>query len=225
MQKLYLTNFLKDIKDSWIVFFENEFKKDYFVLLDKFIENEYNTKTIYPTQESIFRAFTFFEVNETKLVILGQDPYQTEGMADGLSFSTKLSIKPKSLANIFKEIKKDFNIDRQRYDLSDIASQNVLLLNTILTVEKNKSLSHVNKGWEIFTNNLITFLSENNPDVIYLLMGNNAITKESLIKNYYQIIKTSHPSPFSYRLNFENKGIFKKINDYLLDKNLKEIIW
>lgn len=225
MKNIYLNNFIKDVKKSWLVFFEKEFKEDYFISLDSFIKNEYESKIIFPSKENIFRAFSFFEVNDTKLVMLGQDPYQTEGMADGLSFSTKLDVKPKSLANIFKELKKDFSIDRNKYDLSDIASQGVLLLNTILTVEKNKSLSHANKGWEIFTNNLLTFLSNENKDVIYLLMGNNAIAKESLINHFYKIIKTSHPSPFSYRLNFENKGVFKKINNSLIEKNKKQIIW
>lgn len=222
---MFLDKFTFEVKPSWKTFFEQEFKKEYFINLNNFIEEEYKHKTIYPSINNIFRAFTFFEVNETNLVILGQDPYQIENMADGLSFSTQLKIKPKSLSNIFKEIKNDFNIDRTNYDLSDIAKQNVLLLNTILTVEKNKSLSHSKKGWEIFTNNVIKYLSENNHNVIYLLMGNNAISLKHLISHSLHIFETSHPSPFSYRKNLQGLNVFKNINELLVTNNKKAIIW
>ncbi|BAC43998.1 uracil-DNA glycosylase [Malacoplasma penetrans HF-2] len=222
---MYLNKFISEVKDSWKEFFEQEFEKEYFHSLDSFIEQEYKNKTIYPLTSNIFRAFTFFAVSETNLVIIGQDPYQTEDMADGLAFSTQLKVKPRSLSNIFKELKNDFNIDRTNYDLSDIAKQNVLLLNTILTVEKNKSFSHSNKGWEIFTNNAIKYLSETNPNVIYLLMGNNAISLKPLISKSLAIFETSHPSPFSYRKSLMNSKVFKEINKALITNNKKAIIW
>ncbi|MDE5841455.1 MAG: uracil-DNA glycosylase, partial [Malacoplasma sp.] len=218
---MFLKKYLGKVKNSWLPFFENEFKKDYFIELNNFLEKEYSNKRIFPNPNNIFKAFTFFEIFETSLVIIGQDPYQTPNMADGLAFSTKLNIKPKSLSNLFKEIKKDLNIDRTSYDLSDIANQNVLLLNRILTVESDLSLSHAEKGWELFTNNLISYLSKQNTKIIYLLMGNKAISLKPLLFDYLAVFETSHPSPFSYRINLENKQIFKKINEQLIKANKK----
>ncbi|MDE5949791.1 MAG: uracil-DNA glycosylase [Malacoplasma sp.] len=222
---MFLQKYLSRVKKSWLPFFNNEFKKEYFIKLNVFLEKEYQNKVIFPKPDNIFNAFTFFELEDTNLVIIGQDPYQTPNMADGLAFSTKLNIQPKSLSNLFKEIKKDFNINRTNYDLSDIASQNVLLLNRILTVESNLSLSHAEKGWETFTNNLILYLSIKNQHIIYLFMGNKAISLKPLLFNYLKVFETSHPSPFSYRINLEDKQIFKKINEQLIKANKKPIKW
>lgn len=222
---MFLLNCLNKVKKSWIPFFKEESQKDYFIKLNNFLEKEYYYKNIFPKPNDIFNALTFFEIFETNLVILGQDPYQTPNMADGLAFSTKLNVKPKSLANLFKEIEKDFNIKRTNYDLSDIASQNVLLLNRILTVESNLSLSHADKGWETFTSNLISYLSKHNLNIVYLLMGNKAISLKPLLFKYLAVIETSHPSPFSYRINLENKKIFQRINEELVKANKKPIQW
>lgn len=217
--------YFNNIKKSWYSFLDNEFKKEYFSNLLIFLDNEYNTKIIYPNKKQLFRCFSYFDIEETRLVILGQDPYHVENMADGLAFSTNLKICPKSLCNIFKELDKDFAIKRTNFDLTNIAKQGVLLLNTILTVEKSKPLSHKSKGWEIFTQNLLEFISTKNKNIIYLLMGNNAISYKVNIKNSLGIFETSHPSPYSYHINLKNSSTFKKINNLLVENNIKPIDW
>lgn len=215
-----------NLKTNWKKIIEEESQKDYFKKLEIFLISEYQNNNIYPSFKDIFRCFDFFDFNETSLVILGQDPYHIKNMADGLAFSTKLKIKPKSLINIFKELKDDLGIDRSNCDLSDIAKQNVLLLNTCLTVKENKPLSHNNKGWEIFTDNIIKLIDAKLNNVIFLLMGNNAIKKsELIINNKNNIITTSHPSPFSYRISFKGSKVFSKINSLLLSMNKNPIIW
>lgn len=221
----FLTNSLINVKQSWKSFLNEEFKKDYFYSLQQKIEQEYNSEIVYPKKEDIFRCLTFFEIQDTNLVILGQDPYHVENMADGLAFSTKLNIVPKSLNNIFKELENDFNIKRTNCDLTDIASQNVLLLNTILTVQKNHPLSHKGYGWEILTKNLINHLSKENKTVIYLLMGKNAWEYEKYINNSLKIIKTSHPSPFSYRISLQGSKTFLTINNILKENNKQVLKW
>lgn len=215
-----------NVKTNWKEFIINQSQQEYFKTLVEFLNVEYKTKNVYPKIENIFRCFDFFDYDKTKLVVLGQDPYHIKDMADGLAFSTQLKIKPKSLINIFKEIKNDFNIDRNNCDLSDIAEQGVLLLNTCLTVVEKNPLSHNNKGWEIFTDNVIKFIDQNVDNVIFLLMGNNAIQKEKLIiNNKNNIIKTSHPSPFSYAKSLKNSKTFYSINNILLSMHKKPIIW
>lgn len=215
-----------NVNTNWKDFINNQTQQEYFCALVEFLNSEYQSKNIYPKKENVFRCFNFFDYQNTKLVILGQDPYHIPNMADGLAFSTQLSIRPKSLINIFKEIKNDFNIDRNNCDLSDIAKQGVLLLNTCLTVVENKPWSHNNKGWEIFTDNVIKFIDNNVDNVIFLLMGNNAFKKEALIvNNKKHIIKTSHPSPFSYAKSLKGSKTFYTINNMLLSMNKKPIIW
>lgn len=215
-----------NLKTNWKEIILKESKKDYFKKLDNFLTKEYQENNIYPKKENIFRCFDFFDFEKTSLVILGQDPYHIKDMADGLAFSTQLNIKPKSLINIFKELNEDLKINRSNCDLSDIAKQNVLLLNTCLTVKENKPLSHNNKGWEIFTDNIIKYIDSNLNNVIFLLMGNNAIQKSNLIiNNKKNILTTSHPSPFSYRISFKGSKVFSKINSLLLSMNKTTIIW
>lgn len=215
-----------NLKTNWKEIIEIETKKDYFKKLEEFILKEYQNNNVYPKKEDIFRCFDFFDFEKTSLVILGQDPYHIKNMADGLAFSTRLDIKPKSLINIFKELNNDLKINRVNCDLSDIAKQNVLLLNTCLTVRENKPLSHNNKGWEIFTDNIIRYIDSKLDNVIFLLMGNNAIKKSNLIiNNKNNILTTSHPSPFSYKISFEGSKVFSKINSLLLSMNKTIIIW
>lgn len=222
---MFLKNEIEKIKTNWKSFLIEETKKDYFIKLNSFIENEYSVNKVYPCKEAIFRCLTYFNFEQTKLVILGQDPYHIPNMADGLSFSTTLKKCPKSLKNIFNELKNDFGIDRLNYDLTDIAKQGVLLLNRVLTVQENKAFSHSNKGWEVLTNNLIYWLSKKNKNVIYLLMGKNAWEIQESINSSLMIFKTSHPSPFSYHLSFKNSNVFKKINDVLETNDLYPIKW
>lgn len=225
IKNMFLFNCIKDIDKTYKIFFESEFKKDYFILLDKKIEKEYQINKINPKYEDIFNAFKFCKLNDIKLVILGQDPYYVKNMADGLAFSTKLNICPKSLKNIFKEIEYDFNVERTNCDLTDIAKQGVLLLNTCLTVKENQAFSHKSFGWEIFSKNFIEYLSSNNKKIIYLLMGKSAWEYEKWIKNSLSIFKTSHPSPFSYHISLKKSSTFKKINDLLESNSMKKIIW
>lgn len=214
-----------NIKTDWKQVLINEFNKPYFSNLKNFVENEYKTKTIYPKIENIFRCFSFFNPQETKVVILGQDPYHTPNVADGLAFSTQSSVEPKSLANMFIELENDLHIKRTNFNLTDIAKQGVLLLNACLTVEKNKAFSHANKGWEIFTDNIIKYVNDNFTSVVYLLMGKSAQSKSILISKKENIIQTSHPSPFSCHISFFGSKVFSKINMLLNKNNYKEIIW
>lgn len=217
---------INNIQTSWKEKIVHESQKDYFKKLDNFVKSEYSSKKINPDFTNIFKCFEFFDFEKTKVVFLGQDPYHVEQMADGLSFSTKLKIKPKSLMNIFKELKDDLKIDRNNCDLTDIAKQGVLLLNTTLTVEVNKPLSHINQGWEVFTDEIIKTISKNLNNVIFVLMGNKAIEKKMIIDNKkHFIIQTSHPSPFSYHKSFKGSKIFSKINELLLSNNKETLIW
>ncbi len=214
-----------NIKTEWKQVVLHETTKRYFNNLQNFVNNEYKSKIIYPKAANIFRCFNYFEPWETKLVILGQDPYHTPNVADGLAFSTQTNAQPKSLANMFIELNNDLNIKRNNFDLSDIAKQGVLLMNTCLTVEARKAFSHTNKGWETFTDNIIKFINHNYPSVVYLLMGKNAQLKTQLITKKENIIVTSHPSPFSCHISFFGSKVFSKINILLNKNNNKKIVW
>lgn len=220
-----LKEIILNIKTNWKQVILQETKKQYFSQLQNFIDTEYRNKIIYPKIGDVFKCFNFFEPQDTKLVILGQDPYHTPNVADGLAFSTQSKTQPKSLANMFIELENDLQIKRTNFDLSDIAKQGVLLLNTCLTVEANKPLSHANKGWEIFTDNIIKFINANFPFVVYLLMGKNAQLKDELISKKENIIKTSHPSPYSCHISFFGSKVFSKINMLLNKNNNKKIVW
>lgn len=213
------------LSTTWNLFIENEQKKDYFLKLCKELDLLYKTNNMLPSIENIFRAFTFFDYDKTKVVILGQDPYHQKNMADGLAFSTKLDILPKSLSNIFKEIYLSVGINRKNANLEDWAMQGILLLNTILTVELDKPLSNKNIGWEIFTKHLIEFLDSKNKNVIYLLMGKNAAYYSHFIQNSKFVLKTNHPSPLSCHTNFFGSNVFKHINEILTTLNLSIINW
>lgn len=205
---------------------EEETKKDYFKLLQEFIDDEYENKIIYPKKEDIYNAFNYTDYDDVKVVILGQDPYHGENEAHGLSFSVKEHIKiPPSLKNIFKEL----NLDLGMYIpdngcLIKWAKQGVLLLNSVLTVEKDKPGSHRNKGWEIFTDNVIKKLNERNKPIVFILWGNYAKEKEKLITNHNHLkLISPHPSPFSARNGFFGCKHFSKTNDFLKQNNIKPI--
>ncbi len=215
------------INKKWDIVLEEEFKKDYFKKLGIFIKNEYKKKTIFPPYENIFDALRFTDYDDVKVVILGQDPYHGLGEAHGLSFSVKEGIKmPPSLLNIFKELKSDLGIERNQTDLTDWAKQGVLLLNSIMTVEQDKPLSHKNKGWEIFTDNIIGYLNQREKPVIFLLWGNFARSKKSLITNSrHKIIESAHPSPLSASRGFFGSKPFSKCNNYLEELGIEKINW
>lgn len=224
-----------NVDTTWSEIINAEFEKDYFKKLLHFINLEYDSnKIIYPEKDKIFRCFNFFNYNDLSVVILGQDPYYSKGMADGLAFSCSNGLTPKSLQNIFNEINRSLNVNRINPNLEDIAKQNVLLLNTCLTVEENLPMSHSKIGWEIFVDNVIKFINVKCNNVIFLLMGNNAFKKEKLITNNSHIIfKTSHPLPLSYKKGFKDQdkkafycsNVFKDINETLLRLGKNKLNW
>ena len=199
------------------------FKKFY-----KIIEKEYNTKTIFPPKDYIFNALKITPYSNTKVVIVGQDPYHGVGEAHGLSFSVQEGIKiPPSLQNIYKELKDDLNIPiHNKGDLTKWGKEGVLMLNAVLTVEKDKPASHRNMGWELLTDYIIKVLNQKEEPVVFILWGNFAKEKTKYITNpNHYIITSPHPSPFSARNGFFGSKPFSKTNNYLKSKNLKEIDW
>jgi uracil-DNA glycosylase len=199
------------------------FKKFY-----KIIEKEYNTKTIFPPKDYIFNALKLTPYSNTKVVIVGQDPYHGVGEAHGLSFSVQEGIKiPPSLQNIYKELKDDLNIPiHNKGDLTKWGKEGVLMLNAVLTVEKDKPASHRNMGWELLTDYIIKVLNQKEEPVVFILWGNFAKEKTKYITNpNHYIITSPHPSPFSARNGFFGSKPFSKTNNYLKSKNLKEIDW
>ncbi|MBE6139369.1 MAG: uracil-DNA glycosylase [Firmicutes bacterium] len=215
------------INKKWDVILKDEFKKEYFKNLGLFVKNEYKTKTVFPPYENIFDALRFTDYDEVKVVILGQDPYHGLGEAHGLSFSVKEGVRmPPSLLNIFKELYSDLGIKRTKSDLTDWAKEGVLLLNSIMTVVKDTPLSHKNKGWEIFTDTVISKLNEREEPVIFLLWGSFARSKKELITNKrHKIIESVHPSPLSASRGFFGSKPFSKINKYLKEFGKEEIKW
>ena len=215
------------INKKWDIVLKDELKKDYFKELGIFVKNEYKNKTIFPPYENIFDALKFTDYDNVKVVILGQDPYHGLGEAHGLSFSVHNGIKmPPSLLNIFKELKSDLGVNRISTDLTDWAKEGVLLLNSIMTVEMDKPLSHKNKGWEIFTDNIIRYLNDRDNPIVFILWGNFARSKKFLINNpIHRIIESAHPSPLSASRGFFGTKPFSRCNNYLKEFGLKEIKW
>lgn len=207
---------------------EEESKKDYYKKLHEFVINEYNTKTIFPPKEKIFNALKTTPYDKVRVVIIGQDPYHGIGEAHGMCFSVNPGIKiPPSLMNIYKELNRDLGckIPNNGY-LVKWANQGVLLLNSVLTVEKDKPASHQNKGWEIFTDRIIEELNKSQTPIVFLLWGNFAKQKARLITNKKHLILTSsHPSPFSVKYGFEGCSHFSKANKFLASNNLTPIDW
>ena len=215
------------VNNNWDIILKDEYEKEYFKNLLNYINEEYNNKTVYPLKENIFKALEYTDYNDIKVVILGQDPYHGEGEAQGLSFSIPNDIKiTPSLRNIFKELKNDLNIERTNTDLSDWAKQGVLLLNAILTVCKDTPLSHKDKGWEIFTDEIIKKINEREEPVVFILWGNYARSKKKLItnKNHY-IIESAHPSPLSASRGFFDSKPFSKTNNILISIKKESIRW
>ena len=216
------------IGNDWDLYLKDEYEKDYFKNLIKFIDNEYKTKTIYPKKCEIFNAFRFTNYKDTKVVILGQDPYHGENQAEGLSFSVKNCVrKPPSLQNIFKELESDLGIKfPTNNSLIPWAKEGVLLLNTVLTVEENKAASHKEQGWEIFTDEVIKILNEKTTPIVFILWGSFARSKKKYItNNIHYVIESAHPSPFSAYNGFFGSKPFSKTNEFLKSKGLKEINW
>lgn len=207
----------------WEKFIINEKKKDYFININNVIENK---NDYFPNYDDIFNAFYLTPYDKIKVVLIGQDPYHEEGQAHGLAFSVLNQKAPKSLQNIFKELKNDLGINRTNTDLTDWAKQGVFLINSTLTVKKHQANSHKNIGWNVFTDNVIKEIEKNNNVIIYILLGTFAQSKKKLItNNNHYIIETSHPSFFSCNKGFFGSKIFSKTNEILLKNNINPIIW
>ncbi|MBQ3352916.1 uracil-DNA glycosylase [Candidatus Saccharibacteria bacterium] len=213
--------------ESWKPFLKSEFDKPYFRELSDFLHEAYETKTIYPKKSLVFSAFTT-DLNEVKVVILGQDPYHTPGAAEGLAFSVPNSQPiPPSLVNIYKEIDNDIGHHANKTgSLRNWQKQGVLLLNTVLTVEAHKAGSHRGKGWEIFTTETIKYLNETRPHLVFILWGRDARNKKSLIDSTkHLILESPHPSPLSAYQGFFGNHHFSKTNAFLKSHGYNEIIW
>ena len=215
------------INKTWDKVLEPEFKQEYFKKLGIFVKQEYKNNSIFPPYNHIFDALKLTDYNEVKVVILGQDPYHGLGEAHGLSFSVRVGVRtPPSLRNIFKELEQDLGVKRTNTDLTDWAKQGVLLLNSILTVRQDHPLSHKDKGWEIFTDNIIKYLNQRLKPVIFILWGSFAKSKKALITNpQHIIIESPHPSPLSANRGFFGSKPFSKANNYLKKLNKEPIKW
>ena len=214
--------------NDWDLVLKDEINKEYFQKLLSFIKEEYNKKTIYPKQTEIFKAFRNTSYKDTKVVILGQDPYHGENEAEGLSFSVKVGVrKPPSLQNIFKELHDDLGCSIPEHgSLVSWSEEGVLLLNTVLTVEKDKPASHKDLGWENFTDEVIKKLNEKKEPVVFILWGSFAKSKKKFITNkIHYIIESTHPSPFSAYNGFFGSKPFSKTNNFLISKGIKPIDW
>ncbi len=216
------------IPNGWLNHLRKEIQEDYFLDLDKFVEYEYQTQTIFPPYEQIFNAFEYCSYDEVRVVIIGQDPYHGENQANGLAFSINEQVRiPPSLRNIYKEIAADLEHDiPQTGNLEHWARQGILLINATLTVRAHKAASHKNKGWEKFTTALIKKIAEEKENVVFLLWGAHAQKKgKEINKNKHCILESVHPSPLSAFRGFFGSKHFSKTNDYLRSKNLPEIKW
>ncbi len=215
--------------NSWKKVIDNEREKEYFKKLKLEIDKRYDTTTVFPEKKKIFNAFSKTPLENLKVVILGQDPYHGFGQAQGLSFSTPKDIKnPPSMVNIFKEIYSDLQRESSCLDgdLTPWAKEGVLLLNTILTVEEGKAKSHHNLGWEIFTDNIIKYISDNCNGIVFLLWGSPSIAKSKLIdKNKHHILTAPHPSPLSAYRGFFGCKHFSKTNKILKNMGKNQINW
>ena len=205
------------------------FKQDYYQQLLEFLEYESaHNKTIYPPKDQIFNAFDLSSFENTKVIILGQDPYHNEGQAHGLSFSVPKGVSiPPSLRNIYQELLSDLDITpSQSGNLTHWASQGVLLLNSVLTVEKNSPGSHAKSGWVDFTDTVIDILNEKKQNLVFLLWGAYAQKKAELIdQNKHLVLTAAHPSPFSAHKGFFGCKHFSQTNDYLKMHNQQTIDW
>ena len=215
------------LNQDWLNILNDSCIKNYFEKIIDNVNKKYMDKVIYPERDNIFRAFNLTPFDKVKVVIIGQDPYHGEGEANGLAFSLNDDVRiTPSLRNIFKELESDLKIKRENKDVSGWAKQGVLLLNAILTVEKDRPLSHKDLGWEKITDYIIKYISDYKEKVVFILWGNYAKEKKKLIDlNKHFIIESNHPSPLSASRGFFGSKPFSKTNDYLIKNNQSVIDW
>lgn len=217
-----------NIGNDWDGLLGGEFQSEYYLRLRSFLKREYATQTIYPDMHDIFNALRYTSYADTKVVILGQDPYHGEGQAHGLCFSVKKPVEaPPSLQNIFKEINSELGFPAPAHgELTQWAKQGVLLLNTVLTVRSGCPNSHKGMGWELFTDRVIELLNERDKPTVFLLWGANARAKRALLTNPAHLVLTAaHPSPLSAYNGFFGCGHFVKANEFLTAHGVSPIDW
>jgi len=214
--------------NEWDNLLKDEFLKPYYLELREFLKKEYATQTIYPHMNDIFNSLKYTSYSDVKAVILGQDPYHGPGQAHGLCFSVKKGVAPPpSLVNIFKELSSDLNIPMPEHgELTKWACEGVLLMNAVLTVREGEPNSHKGKGWEIFTDNVISLLNQREKPLVFILWGANARSKTKLITNpAHKILESAHPSPLSAYNGFFGCRHFSKTNEFLLENGIDQIDW
>ena len=216
------------IGNEWDVILKDEFQKEYYLTLRKFLAHEYRTQTIYPDMYDIFNALKYTAYQDVKVVILGQDPYHGPNQAHGLCFSVKKGVMPPpSLQNIFQELQQDIGCQIPAHgELTKWTREGVLMLNTVLTVRRGQANSHANKGWEILTDEIIRKLNQRKDAIVFLLWGKNAKTKIALIDQpQHLILSCSHPSPYSADYGFFGCRHFSKANAFLKAHGKGEVDW
>ena len=216
------------VGNDWQKLFDIEQEKPYYLSLRSFLKHEYATEVVFPPMDEIFQAFCLTPLSETKVVLVGQDPYHEEGQAMGLSFSVREgTVEPPSLRNIKEELRNEGLLHEPwSSDLSRWAKQGVLLLNSTLTVRAHQAASHQGKGWETFTDNAIMALNEDSKPKVFLLWGSYARSKKVMITNpAHLILESAHPSPLIAYRGFFGNGHFKKANDFLVSNGMDPIIW
>lgn len=215
------------LQNDWAEVLAEDFEKPYYKALRAFLKEAYASERVYPPMEDIYNALRFTSYHDTKVVILGQDPYHGAGQAHGLSFSVRRGVKaPPSLQNIFKELESDLGCTPPDHGcLEAWARQGVLLLNTTLTVREGAPKSHAGKGWEELTDAIISHLSARETSLVFILWGAHAQSKMPLIDARHHIIASPHPSPFSARRGFFGSRPFSRANAYLKEDGLAPIDW
>ena len=217
-----------NIGNSWDKVLKEEFEKEYYQKLRRFLVEEYRSYNVYPDMNDIFNAFKATPYEDVKVVIMGQDPYHEPGQAHGMAFSVKKGVKtPPSLVNIYKEMKDDLGIEPVRHGcLQEWADQGVLLLNSVLTVREHQANSHKKKGWEQLTEAVFEKLNEREKPVVFILWGNNAKERGRLITNPDHLILTgAHPSPLSAYNGFYGGKYFSRANEFLVKTGQKPVNW
>lgn len=216
------------IGNEWDQLLADQWDMPYYKKLRAFLANEYRTRTIYPNMYDIFNALRTTSYSDVKVVLLGQDPYHGPGQAHGMCFSVQKGVTPPpSLENIFRELQRDLGINPPSHgNLTHWAQQGVLLLNTVLTVRAGQADSHKDRGWEIFTDHIISLLNDREDPIIFLLWGAKAQKKRALITNRrHYILTTSHPSPLSVYRGFDGCGHFSRVNEILTQLGKEPIDW
>lgn len=217
-----------NIGNDWDEVLKGEFEKEYYLKLREFLKQEYFTRKIFPDMYDIFNALKYTPYENVKAVIIGQDPYHGEGQAHGLCFSVREGIeKPPSLKNIFKELHDDIGFtEPHNGTLTKWAEEGVLLLNAVLTVREGQANSHQGKGWEVFTDTVISHLNKREKPMVFILWGRNARNKKALITNpSHKILEAAHPSPLSAYSGFFGCRHFSKTNEFLKENGIEEINW